>query len=299
MFKLICFLFVLVICSAVAEAHPGIGIVQDSKGNVFYTDLNHVWKISTDGEHSIAVKDVHTHELYIDEEDNLYGEHEWYEGEVTDKWGNYVWCLSNDGVLEKTIQDVEGFLDNNTLVRDLEYSTYWVEKSGDHEILKKQTLSGQVHFVTKQYFDDIRWMYFSMYDHNLYVVDLLKIKKVTPQGDIMVIADNLKDSKISLLNVADRHYLSGIWSDEKRNIYVAVYGAGKVKKISSTGKITTVFESKTFWSPTGGLNAPDGTQWILEFSKRNKTRVRKIGVDGKHTLFTSKLFTRINSTDNA
>ena len=75
-----------------------------------------------------AVVEAHPHELYLDEEDNLYGEHEWYEGEVTDKWGNYVWCLSYDGVFEKTIQDVEGFLDNNTLVRDLESSTYWVEK---------------------------------------------------------------------------------------------------------------------------------------------------------------------------
>lgn len=26
-------------------AHPGIGIVMDSKGNVFYTDLKQVWKI--------------------------------------------------------------------------------------------------------------------------------------------------------------------------------------------------------------------------------------------------------------
>lgn len=29
------------LCSAVA-AHPGIGIVRDSKGNIFYTDLTHV-----------------------------------------------------------------------------------------------------------------------------------------------------------------------------------------------------------------------------------------------------------------
>ena len=28
------------------EAHPGIGIVMDDDGNVFYTDLTHVWKIS-------------------------------------------------------------------------------------------------------------------------------------------------------------------------------------------------------------------------------------------------------------
>jgi len=285
--KLIIFFFCLIFGPTGIEAHPGIGIVMDSEGNVFYTDLDHVWKISTNGEQSIAVKNIHTHELYIDEEDNLYGEHEWYEGEATDKWGNYVWCLSKDGVFEKTIQDVEGFLDDNTLVRDTENNSFWAEKSSDHVLLRKQTLNGQSHIVTEHYFNDIRWMYFSKYDNNLYVVDHLKIKKVTSQGEVTLIADDLKDSKFLFDSVADRHYIFGMWSDEKMDLYVALYGAGKVKKISTTGEITTIFKSSTFWSPCGGMKAPDGTQWIMEFSKRNKTRVRKISPDGKHTLFKS------------
>ncbi|WP_445382996.1 hypothetical protein [Robiginitalea sp. IMCC43444] len=285
MFKLFAF-FLCFICSLTTlEAHPGIGIVMDSKGNVFYTDLNHVWKISKNGKQSIAVRNIHTHELYIDPEDNLYGEHEWYEGEATDKWGNYVWRLSNDGVFEKTIPDVEGFLDNNTLVRDLENNTYWVEKSDGHDVLIKQTLSGQNCYVTDEKFEDIRWMYFSKHDSNLYVVDHLTIKKVTPAGDVTIIADNLKEEKMSFGGVADRHYVFGMWSDKKKNLFVAVYGAGHVKKISPNGKMTVIFESNTFWSPCGGLMAPDGTHWIMEFSRRNKTRVRKITKEGKHTLY--------------
>ena len=115
MTKLIVLSFWFFLGLSITQAHPGIGIVMDSKGNVFYADLTHVWKITPDGERTIAVRDVHTHELYIDTHDNLYGEHEWYEGEATDKWSNHVWCLFNDGVLKKTIPDVEGFLDNNTL----------------------------------------------------------------------------------------------------------------------------------------------------------------------------------------
>ena len=75
-------------------SHPGIGIVMDSHGNVFYTDLEHVWKISRDGKKSIAVHTVHTHELYIDSADNLYGEHLWYNGEATNTWGHRVWRLT-------------------------------------------------------------------------------------------------------------------------------------------------------------------------------------------------------------
>ena len=35
---------------------------------------------------SIAVHDVHSHELYIDSLDNLYGEHLWYNGETLKTW---------------------------------------------------------------------------------------------------------------------------------------------------------------------------------------------------------------------
>lgn len=267
------------------NAHPGVGIVMNSEGSVFYTDLTHVWKISASGEHSIAVRNVHTHELYMDEEDNLYGEHEWYNGEATDTWGNYVWCLSSDGVFQKTVDDVEGFLDNNTLVRDLENSTYWVEKSGDYEMLKKQTESGENDFFTQHRFNDIRWKYFSKHDGNLYVVDHLKIKKITSLGKVSVIADDLKEAGGPFGGVADRHYIYGIWTKEGEGLYVAVYGASKVKKIGINGEITVVFESQKGWSPCGGMIASDGTQWIMEFSERNETRITKISTTRKHTIY--------------
>ena len=63
------------IVMATIQAHPGVGIVNDSKGNIYYTDLKHIWKIDTLGRKSIAVPHVHSHELYMDEHDNLYGEH--------------------------------------------------------------------------------------------------------------------------------------------------------------------------------------------------------------------------------
>ena len=279
----LCFCY---ICSLnIAEAHPGIGIVMDSKGNVFYTDLTHVWKISPEGNRSMAVKNVHTHELYLDSQDNLYGEHEWYEGEATDKWGNYVWCLSKDGMLEKTIQDVEGFLDNNTLVRDTDGNSYWADKSADHEMLKKQSSKGSNVLLTKHKFKNIRWMHFSETDKNLYVVDHLKIKKVTPTGNVLEIADDLKESEPPFEGVADHHYIFGIWTDKNEAVYVAVYGTKKVKKISADGKIMTVFESQEEWSPCGGMIAPNGALWVMEFSDKNTTRVRRIGTDGKQTIF--------------
>ncbi|WP_430468016.1 hypothetical protein [Winogradskyella ouciana] len=273
--KLILLLFYFFIINSL-EAHPGIGIVMDNEGNVYYTDLTHVWKISKEGKLTIAVENVHTHELYLDSNGNLYGEHEWYNGEATDTWGNYVWCLNKEGNFEKVIPDFEGFLDNTTLIRDNEGNSYWSKKSGNGEVLMKQSVNGDNYKFSSHQFDDIRWMHFSTNDENLYVVDNLKIKKITPSGNVEVLAENLKENGAPFMGVGDRHYIFGLWTDTHKNIYVALYGAGKVKKINHKGEITTVFVSDEGWSPSGGLIEKDGTLWIMEFSTKNKTRVRKV-----------------------
>lgn len=277
-------LFLMLLFSSGVAAHPGIGIVMDSNGNVFYTDLAHVWKITPDGSHSIVVEDVHTHELYLDKNDNLYGEHSWYEGEATDKWGYYIWCLNSNGSLEQIIPPTEGFPLNNTLVRDSEGSMYWPEKSGGIEILKKETANGKTSLYTDHKFKDIRWLHFSK-DENLYVVDFLKLKKVTPNGEVQVITDKLKETGPPHAGVADHHYLMGAWTDAQQNIFVAVYGARKVKKITPRGKIETIFKTSTEWSPSGGLNGTDGSLWVMEFSVKNTTRVRKISLNGEETVY--------------
>ena len=270
------------------QAHPGIGIVMDSQGNVYYTDLVHVWKITPDGNHVIAVKDVHTHELYLDDKGNLYGDHVWYEGEATDKWGHFIWCLKSNGEFIKVKDNTEGFADNNTLVRDCEGATYWAEKEGDQEVLKKQTASGEIGLQTEHRFQDIRWIYIPKDKKEVYVVDHLKLKKVSAQGKVEVLSNNLKERGSSVPGVRDMHYVMGIWSDQKQNMYAAVFGARKVKKFSANGEIQTIYISKKGWSPSGGFIAPDGSMWVMEFSNRNKTRVKKIEADGTETIYAGK-----------
>src|SRR5215831_15591660 len=57
-------------------AHPAIGVVMDATGAVYYTDTAQVWRIGPDGAKSIVVPNVHTHELWLDHEGNLFGVHE-------------------------------------------------------------------------------------------------------------------------------------------------------------------------------------------------------------------------------
>src|SRR5688572_14730059 len=92
--------FCSLLITSFTYAHPGVGIVQDSKGNIYYTDLVHVWKISPEGKKTIAIRNVHTHELFIDKNDDIYGEHTWYNGEKLNTWGYYAWCLRTNGKLD-------------------------------------------------------------------------------------------------------------------------------------------------------------------------------------------------------
>lgn len=68
-------LLALVLAPWCALGHPSVSLVADSKGNLYYSDLEQVWMITPEGRKVVAVANVHTHELSVDEHDQLYGEH--------------------------------------------------------------------------------------------------------------------------------------------------------------------------------------------------------------------------------
>ena len=265
-------------------SHPGIGIVMDSKGNIFYTDLKHIWKLSPDGNKTIAVQNVHSHEIYLDKDDNLFGEHLWYEGEASDKWGHYVWCLRNNGKLEKIINNKEGFLSNYSFVRDDEGNMYWVERFKTSRFMKKSP-DGRVSKLAEGKFKNIRWM-ISTKKGILYFIDAGEsLYRVDQNGKISEVASNLGEVS-SVLSVIDQdHNAYGPWIDNDNNVYVPLLDSRKVKRISPEGKIETVLTTAQGWGPASGLFDEKGNLWLLEYGGGFDTRVRMIAKDdiGKET----------------
>ncbi len=269
-------------CSTTSFSHPGVGIVMDSKGNIYYTDLKQVWKIDTRGNSSIAVPHVHTHELYLDKNDNLFGEHLWYEGEATDKWGHYVWKRDRAGKIEKVISDQEGFLTNYSFVRDDEHM-FWADRTSDcQKIIGKSNGHQAVH--SPACFKDIRWMTTSPRG-NIYLIDKTDIKKIAPDGTVEILASQIAERKLTQFTVNDNHLAMGLWIDKQENVYVAIYGGRMVKKITLDKKISVVAETPMRWSPTGGLVAPNGDYWLLECSPLNEVRVERIFPGGARVVY--------------
>jgi streptogramin lyase len=268
-----------------AAAHPGIGIVMDAKGNVYYTDLKQVWKLTPNGSKSVAVPHVHTHELAIDADGNLYGEHLWYEGEATDKWGHRVWRLSPDGKLVDIIPAREGFLQNYSFVRDGAGHMYWADRQ--NRVIKKRLVDGRIVVISKpREYRDIRWMTVTQ-NGTVYLVDYWDLTRVNRDGSVTVIARDLAELSTSRLQRlaqrlapnlwGDRHAIMGLWTDAAENVYVAVNSARMVKKVTPAGQVSIVARSSLPWSPTGGLIAPNGDLWVLEYAGSFSARARRVG----------------------
>ncbi|HUO85415.1 MAG TPA: hypothetical protein VM534_09910 [Thermoanaerobaculia bacterium] len=255
-------------------AHPCVGIVRDSRGNLYYTDLKQVWKISPDGKKSIVVKNVHSHELAIDADDKLYGEHLWYEGEATDRWGHRVWRLSPDGKLTDIIPSREGFLKDYGFVRDRAGNVYW---KTDRAILERNP-EGKIRSRARGDFRDARQMT-STADGVLYLVDGADVKRIDRDGRTTLLARNLRERRLldPFTWFFDNHNLMGIWVDARENVYVAVSGGKIVKRIAPDGTVSVAARSKGRWSPTGGLVTPEGDLWVLEWGQPSKARVRRVG----------------------
>jgi hypothetical protein len=269
-----------------ARAHPGIGIVRDSRGHIFYTDLVHLWKITPaqNGKSErkrIAVHNVHTHELALDAQGNLYGEHSWFEGEASNKWGHYVWRLSPGGQLTKVIPITAGFLTNYSFVRDRAGTMYWIERGTPCRFMKKLS-DGTARLLTTGTFKDVRWQHVTP-DGTVYFVNDDDLHQLSPDGTIKLIKSDLDEAPPSTSVV--NHNLMGLWSDQQGNVYVAVANQRKVQRISPNGRVTTVARVPHPWAPSGGLTAPDGSLWLLEYSPTNQVRVRRIVQGGKAQIF--------------
>ncbi len=271
-------------CAAPLAAHPGVGIVMDRRGNVFYTDLKQVWRISPDGRKTVAVANVHTHELCLDAQGNLYGEHLWYEGETSGKWGHRVWRRTPEGVVSDVYPAREGFRTDYSFVRDAAGAMYWADP-GNPTRFRKRAAGGEVSTLAEcRDCRDVRWMTAAA-DGTLDFIDANDLREVTASGAIRTLARRLGRHSWTQPQVGERHLVMGLWTDSARNVYAAVYGSREVKRVSPDGTVRVVATSGLPWSPTGGMVARNGDLWLLECSYANAVRVRRIEPSGRATMY--------------
>jgi hypothetical protein len=267
---------------AAAEGHPGVGIVQDSRGNVFFTDLKQIWKITPDDKVSVAVPNVHTHELCLDAEDNLYGEHLWGGG---GGWRHRVWCLKRDGTLKDVVSAREGFLRDYGFVRDRAGNMYWADR-GEKTTIKKRRPDGTITTHALADFRAVQWMTATA-DGTLFLMDGGDLRRVSPEGQVTTVITGLSEHQPPPSDVSERNYHMGLWTDKEGSVYIAVARERLVLRVEADGKAKVIARSGASWSPSGGMFDRDGNLWLLEYDSANAVRARRIGRGGRDHVFST------------
>jgi hypothetical protein len=266
--RLIIFFLLL---SLPARSHPGPGIVKDSRGNIYYTDLQQVWKIEPGQKPRVILRNIHTHELCLDAQDNLYGEHSWYNGEHLNTWGHFAWKLQTTGRLDTVVGPEAGFLSGYSFVRDASGSMYWTTRFDSITRFHKRLPDGKVTTIAEGRYGHVKWMH-AMPDGSLFFTHEKYLFRIVPGHQPTLFAGGLYGE----CDPKKHHSLFGIWSDRHRNLYVADHTAKTVKKITPAGKVTTFLRTTAPWSPVSGVFDDKGNLWLMEYSVSNEVRVRRM-----------------------
>jgi sugar lactone lactonase YvrE len=295
---------------ATTQAHPASGIVVDRTGNIYFSDLETIWKFDTHGKLTVFRKGErgrHVHELAIDEQDNLYGADVSY-NPATKGWISDVWKMTPEGKLIYLLEPTEHPPRGMSIWRDRAGNMYFIDQNNHTKretLLLRRSPEGIVTtFAGSAYghadgkgnlakFSSVGGMAFGS-DGSLYLSDGAAVRKVTTDGTVTTIAKGLDfrtshDQPRFMAGLSGSLY--GLSVDASGDVYVADAGNRRLLKIDSTGGVEVVSRAEPPYFPTG-VAAAGGNLYVLEvgFTLPNLSsgpRVRKITADGKSTILTT------------
>jgi streptogramin lyase len=281
--QLILILIATGLLSASINAHPGAAIAVDQSGHVFFLDTGSgLWKIDTGGRLT-HLSGTLFHWLAIDQ-NNSFANTQFASGAL----GEILRIGASPTVLISSDYPI-------AISRD--GSLYYPSGPAGNLRMIKMTPSG-----TKSEFATLPTTVeggplphlggiVTGSDGSLYYTEASAIKRITPQGRIGTAVTVRAPARPPSIPATDQHpYLRGIAVDDSGVMYVADTGDARVLKITPNGKITTLLETQSPWSPTA-VAVFAGDVYVLEFLHTTRDvrrdwvpRVRKITANGKSTM---------------
>jgi sugar lactone lactonase YvrE len=293
----------LVLLADGASAHPAWGIVIDRNNQIYFSDIETIWKIDAQGRLTIfraGVSGRHIHELTIDEGGNLYGVDNSYEP-ATQRSIAALWKMTPAGEFSYIVAPTHDPPKAMTNWKDAAGNRYYVGQSdntGREMFVLKRTPDGKVTTLAgnvkagDEYRQVVLFSVGGMAfgsEGALYFAENSNVRRVTMDGRLTMLAGNIavENPAQSAMPESSVTRLFGIAVDAQGTAFVADYGNRRVLKISSGGAVSTVARAEQPWSPTG-IALKDGNLYILEFGFKPPStytpRVRKLSPDGKMTL---------------
>ena len=282
------------------SAHPAWGIVVDRHNQIYFSDLETVWKVDAQGKLTVfraGVNGRHTHDLNIDADGNIYGADNSYEPS-TQRFFSAVWRMTPAGSFSYLLAPTDDPPEGTSIWRDRDGNMYHATNYPERELLVlKRTPGGNVTVlvgssnVLREYRQgspySVGGMAFGA-DGALYLTDGPNLRKVTADGRMTTLARNLavENPAESPMPESPVTRLFGIVVDAQGNVFAADNGNRRVLKVTSGGTISTAGRAEQPWAPTG-VALKDGNLYILEFGfyppSTYTPRVRKLSPDGRIT----------------
>lgn len=283
------------------SAHPAWGIVVDRNNQIYFSDLETVWRVDAQGKLTVfraGVGGRHTHDLNIDEDGNLYGADNSYEPS-TQRFFSAVWKMTPAGSFSYLLAPTDDPPEGTSIWRDRDGNTYHATNYPERELLVlKRTPDGDVTALVgssnavRGYRQGVPYSVGGMAfgaDGALYFTDGSNIRKVTTDGRVTMLARDVAPENPTHSPTPESQVtrLFGIAVDAQGNVFAADNGNRRVLKVTSGGTISTVARAEQPWAPTG-VALKDGNLYILEFGftppSTYTPRVRKLSPEGRITM---------------
>jgi sugar lactone lactonase YvrE len=281
-----------VVLTSLTLAHPGSGIVVDSKGRVYFNEAGDpaeqlpgsIWEIDAQGRLT-RLKVGGAHYLTLDTKRSFAQSDlsAWFAERVT------PWLQLADTPDETLIQG-----DGQPLASHRDGSLYYAKRNVQVLRLtpdgKQITISPKLEAVVEK-LGGIKGLVFGP-DDNLYVACPSAILKVKTDGTFSIVAHPIAvpdcDAEFPPETPKSHSsFLRGLAVNASGTIFAAATGCRAVVKISPDGKSSVVMRAEAPWSPTGVAVRGDDV-YVLEYEHPHspnkvdwRPRVRKLARDGK------------------
>ena len=284
-FRTYCHQLVLILAAAglfstSVMAHPGAGIAIDRIGQVYFLDTGSgLWKIDTQG-HLTKLSGLLNHWLAIDL-DNRFANTSLPTGalgEISKVGADPTLLLSSDYPIaigqDGNLYYPSGRAGNLQLMK--------MNPSGMSTVMV--TLPATVNGKPLPHIGGI----VARPDGSLYYTEDTAIRRIHADGHVSTVVTVRVRVKGPSIPATDEHpYLRGLAVDADGVMFVADTGDARVLKITPNGRITTLLQTQSPWSPTA-VALFGNNLYVLEFLHTARDvrrdwlpRVRRIAANGK------------------